>query len=332
MATYVLVDSLNLAMRVRYGMRAPDMETTAGLAIHIMFNAIKKVWNQFNADHVVFCQEGRSWRKDFYTPYKAHRRELAAARTEQEVAEDAHFFDAINQFQDFLINKTNVTVLRDPNGEADDMIARWIALHAADDHIIVSTDSDFQQLIAPNVKIFNGIEGLLYTHVGVWDKNGDPAKSRKGEPMQVPNPALALFEKIMRGDASDNVMSAYPGVRKKRLMEAFENRHEQGYAWNNLMLSRWTDHEGHEIRVKDAYERNRTLIDLKAQPEHLKAQFDLTIQACVNHEHKRDVGFHLLKFANKLGLVRIEQHAHDYSAWLSQPYSGHLKHTGCAAE
>lgn len=325
MATYVLVDSLNLAMRVRYGMRAPDKETTAGLAIHIMFNAIKQVWKQFDADHVVFCQEGRSWRKDFYTPYKAHRRELAAARTEQEVAEDAHFFEAINQFQDFLIQKTNVTTLRDPNAEADDMIARWVALHPDDNHIIVSTDSDFQQLINPHVKIYNGIEGLLYTHLGVWDKKGEPALDRKGQPMNVPNPALALFEKIMRGDASDNVMSAYPGVRKKRLLEAFENRHDQGYAWNNLMLSRWVDHEGHEIRVKDAYERNRILIDLKAQPDHLREQFDKTVCESANQPHKREVGFHLLKFANKLGLVRIEQHAADYSGWLSQPYLGLLK-------
>lgn len=48
MATYVLVDSLNLAMRVRYGMRAPDMDSMVGMAIHVMFNAIKKVWNQFD--------------------------------------------------------------------------------------------------------------------------------------------------------------------------------------------------------------------------------------------------------------------------------------------
>jgi hypothetical protein len=300
------------------------MDTTIGLAMHIIFNSIRMVWNQFDADHTVFCLEGRSWRKDYYQPYKANRREVAAARTEQEVEDDQQFFAALNGLTDFLRDRSNATVLRDPNAEADDMIARWIALHPDDNHVIVSTDSDFLQLIAPNVKIYNGIEGLLYTDMGVWDKNGRAALNKKGEPLNVPNPQWLLFEKICRGDASDNVMSAYPGVRKKRLQEAFDNRHEQGYAWNNLMLSRWTDHMGHEIRVKDAFERNRTLIDLTAQPAELKAAFDLTINQTVNRPPRSQVGFALMKFASTFGLVRIQQNAADYSACLSKVYSGPL--------
>ena len=37
-----------------------------GMAMHIMFNSVKKVWREFDGSHVVFCLEGRSWRKDFY--------------------------------------------------------------------------------------------------------------------------------------------------------------------------------------------------------------------------------------------------------------------------
>ena len=37
---------------------------------HVTLNAINKCYKQFNADHVVFALEGRSWRKDFYTSYK----------------------------------------------------------------------------------------------------------------------------------------------------------------------------------------------------------------------------------------------------------------------
>ena len=325
MQTYILVDTLNLAMRVRYGMRSPDMDTTVGLAIHVMLNAIKKVWNQFDADHVVFLLEGRSWRKDAYVPYKANRKELANARTPEEVADDKQFFEAIDQFIQFLNEKTNASVIRNPQAEADDLIARWIHLHPEDNHVIVSTDSDFLQLLASNVKIFNGIAGLLYTHQGVWDKQGDVATDKKGLPMQVPNPEWLLFEKIMRGDDSDNVMSAYPGVRKKRLQEAFDNRHHQGYAWNNLMLSRWTDHMGQEILVRDSYERNRSLIDLTAQPQELKDKFDDTITQTVNVPVKQNIGFHLLKFANNWGLVRVEQKSSDYTPCLSKAYTGSLK-------
>jgi 5'-3' exonuclease len=305
-------------------MRAPDMNATIGLAIHIMFNSIRQVWKQFDATACIFALEGRSWRKDFYQPYKANRRQTAAARTPQEVEDDNLFFDALNDLIAFLRDKTNATVLRDPHAEADDMIARFIALHPDDNHVIVSTDSDFLQLLAPNVRIYNGISGLLYTNTGIWDKDGNAALNKKGEPLGIPNPQWLLFEKCMRGDDSDNVMSAYPGVRKKKLQEAFDNRHEQGFAWNNLMLSKWTDHQGHEIRVKDAYERNRGLIDLAAQPQQFKDQFDQTIRSTVNQPHKSQIGFNLIKFANSWGLVRIEQHAQDYSPCLSKPYSGHL--------
>ena len=38
------------------------------MALHITLNSIKKAWKDFDADHVVFCLEGRSWRKDYYEP------------------------------------------------------------------------------------------------------------------------------------------------------------------------------------------------------------------------------------------------------------------------
>ena len=31
---------------------------------------IRKVWRDFDGSHVVFCLEGRSWRKDHYVPTK----------------------------------------------------------------------------------------------------------------------------------------------------------------------------------------------------------------------------------------------------------------------
>ena len=62
MATYLLIDTQNLFLRVRFGVRAPDLETQIGLALHTIFTSIKKVWNQFEGTHTVFCLEGRSWR------------------------------------------------------------------------------------------------------------------------------------------------------------------------------------------------------------------------------------------------------------------------------
>ena len=66
-----------------------DTSEKIGMAIHIMMNSIKKAWQDFNGTHVVFCLEGRSWRKDHYAPYKRNRKEMADAMTEKE-KEGAH--------------------------------------------------------------------------------------------------------------------------------------------------------------------------------------------------------------------------------------------------
>lgn len=324
MSTYLVIDTQNLFMRVRHGVRAPDIDQQIGLALHIIFTSIKKVWNDFNGAHTVFCLEGRSWRKDIYTPYKANRKVAALKRSQREVEEDQIFFEVMDQFIAFLRDKTNCTVLHHPNAEADDMIARWIQLHPNDDHVIISSDSDFQQLISENVKIYNGIAGLLYTNKGVYDKDGNIAKNKQGNEMAIPDPTWLLFEKCMRGDAGDNVMSAYPGVWKTKLLSAFEDRHNRGYAWNNIMLSKWVDHDGLEHRVKDDYERNRMLIDLTQQPADLIDKFDMAIINEVRVDVKKQVGIALMRFCNQHGLVKIEKASQEYSPCLSAVYQGHL--------
>ena len=72
MATYILVDTANTFFRARHVVRG-DIDTKVGMALHITLNSVKKAWKDFNADHVVFCLEGRSWRKDYYEPYKRNR-------------------------------------------------------------------------------------------------------------------------------------------------------------------------------------------------------------------------------------------------------------------
>jgi hypothetical protein len=322
MATYILIDTQNLFLRVRFGIRAPDLDSQIGMALHIIFTSIKKVWNQFDGNHVVFCLEGRSWRKDVYAPYKANRKVAADARTPREVEEDKVFFEIMDQFITFLKDSTNCTVLKHPNAEADDMISRWIALHPADQHIVISSDSDFQQLIRPNVMIYNGIAGLLYTHEGVYDKDGNIATNKRGESMPPPDPEWLLFEKCVRGDPGDNVMSAFPGVRTKKLRDAYADRLNKGYNWNNLMLSKWVDHNNIEHRVKDDYDRNCMLIDLSQQPADLIDKFDLAIFDEVNIPLKKQVGLALMRFCNHHGLVKIEKSSGEYSQCFSSPYKG----------
>ena len=62
--TYILVDTANTFFRARHVVQG-SADIKLGMAFHITFNSIKKAWNDFEGKHVVFCLEGRSWRKDF---------------------------------------------------------------------------------------------------------------------------------------------------------------------------------------------------------------------------------------------------------------------------
>jgi 5'-3' exonuclease len=329
---YVLIDTANLFFRARHvAFRAADEWEKVGYALHITLSAVNKVVNKFGADHVVFALEGRSWRKDVYAPYKRNRSDARAAQTEKEQAEDKLFWETFDHLTKYLAESTNCSVIRNENAEADDIIARWIALHPQDHHVIISSDTDFVQLLAENVDQYNGITDELLTIRGIFDAKGRPVIDKKTkEPKVIPNPEWLLFEKCMRGDSSDNVFSAFPGVRVKGtknkvgLTEAFEDRSKQGYAWNNIMLQRWTDPDGKEHRVLDDYERNRMLIDLTAQPVEIKQAVDNSICSMISHKDIGQVGIRFMKFCGKYELTKASESAEQYARWLNETYKGVL--------
>ena len=329
MANYILVDTANTFFRARHVVRG-DLDTKVGMALHITLNSVKKAWQDFDGTHVVFCLEGRSWRKDYYEPYKRNRQETRDAMTPAQAEEDKVFWEVFDEFKDFVTDKTNCTVMQHPQLEADDLIAGWVQAHPNDNHVIISTDGDFAQLIAPNVKQYNGIQNVTITHEGYFDDKGNPVVDKKTkEPKGAPDPQWLLFEKCMRGDTSDNVFSAYPGVRKKGtknkvgLLEAYEDRTTKGFNWNNLMLQRWTDHLGEEHRVLDDYTRNVILCDLSAQPPEVKELIGQTIAQGIDAQKNiSQVGIRLIKFANSYELNKITEQAETFAKPLTAKYGG----------
>ena len=325
--TYILVDTANMFFRARHVVQGNDIDTKIGMVMHIMFNSINKAWNDFDGSHVVFCLEGRSWRKDVYEPYKRNRKVSADARTPKEKEEDEAFWEAFSEVYDYLEKKSNCTILQHEQCEADDFIARWIQNHPNDKHVIISSDSDFYQLIADNVTQYNGIMNQHITINGIFDDKNKPVMDKKtGEQKQIGDPQYLLFEKCIRGDSSDNIFSAYPGARKKGtknkigMMEAYADRESKGFTWNNFMLQRWVDHEDVEHRVLEDYQRNRTLIDLTAQPDDIKAVLDETITNKVNTIPRGQIGLHFLRFCGKWNLQRLSDKASDHSKYLGASY------------
>jgi len=326
--TYILVDTANTFFRARHVIRG-DLNDKIGMSLATVLGSVRKAWREFKGDHVVFFLEGRSWRKDYYAPYKRQRAEGRAAQSPREQEEDRVFWETFDQFKDFITNKTNCTVLQNQRLEADDLIAGWIKSHPNDSHIIISTDGDFAQLIAPNVQQYNGVMQVTTTHEGYFDEKGKRVKDKKtGEEKPAPDPSWLLFEKCMRGDTSDNIFSAYPGVREKGtknkvgLREAFADRQAKGYNWNNMMLQKWVDHEGIEHKVLDDYNRNVQLCDLSAQPADIKVIIDETIDAAIKEEKNiSQVGIRLLKFCAEYDLVKISEQVTSFAEPLNSRYT-----------
>jgi len=336
LSKYIVVDAANLFFRCIHGAQG-DAYSKAGLALHIILRSIKKLWREQKADHIVFALESKSWRYEIFPKYKAHRKVAAQLKSVREQEDDMVYRETLDEFNNFLKTKTNTTVLQCDRAEGDDFIARWTQVHPDDEHIIVSSDTDFIQLLADNVSIYDGVKDIMIKPDGVFNADGAPlkftvksdGKLKIGEEVDMVNGDFevepewwrrALFMKCMRGDSGDGIFSAYPKVRETKLKAAWEDRIERGYNWNNLMLQTWDD-AGQEAKVQDRYEFNRELIDLTRQPQDVKDIMDQAIVEAVSQPSKTGVGIHFLRFCEKNGLVNVSKEAKDHTGYLNAPYA-----------
>lgn len=134
-------------------------------------------------DTVIVAIDGRgNWRKDIVKEYKGNRKDLR----EKSGIDWGYWFDKFNVMIEKLKESTPFHYIRLDKIEADDIISAGCRKFSDSECIIVSSDSDFEQLAAyPNVKIFSPLS--------------------KGYKI-VKNPYKVLRNKIKR-EASDNLIS-----------------------------------------------------------------------------------------------------------------------------
>jgi 5'-3' exonuclease len=341
--TFILNDGQNLFHRQIHATNpALGLDSQIGMALHMIMYSMKKEYSKWKGDHCVFFMEGRSWRKDVYPNYKANRKVTFSALTEKEQEDHQIMQEAFDDLVDMLVNKSNISVLRNPAAEADDMIAMFIEAHPEDKHILISSDSDFFQLLRhPNVMLYDPVKDIQIRRDGIFDDDGNrleftlktDAKIKVGGK----NPDFvcedkwyeyALFLKCIRGDKTDNIFPAYPGVRengtKNRIgiREAYEDI-GKGYSWNNFMLQKYVDHHEQEIQVKNAYELNRLLIDLDRIPDEIKAECLQLISDEVTRPNVPavNIGTGFMRFCGKWDLKKIGQNAESFMPMLKAKYS-----------
>lgn len=342
MARYLEVDLANTFARASFVAAGGSPEERGAMAIHILLSGLLKINRMFKIDHMAFCLEGRSWRRKVDPKYKANRDAKRAAMTVREQAEQEAMYAISNDFMEFLTTDTNVTVLQHKDCEADDFIARFIQLHPNDEHIILSSDSDFRQLLADNVVICDVPNKRYFTNATTSMIN-ITSFDREFKTEIVDDPEYFLFKKIIRGDSSDNIFSAYPRVRengtknKIGIRQAYEDKDTQGFDWQNFTQQVWYSAEFNDAfdpevddedkryiqipnKVLDCYNHNKTLIDLREQPNEIKAAMDAVIVESVQKDPVSKIGFKFGKFCQKHDLRRISEQIVPFANMMGSRY------------
>jgi 5'-3' exonuclease len=190
------------------------------------------------------CKREDIWRMELFPKYKSNR--------VQEGFMGGPFFKMAYQEELFQQGGAKA-ILKHPKLEADDCIAisvKYLLNKYPDCNIyIITSDKDYLQLNAPNVKIYN----LAY-------KNLAESKSSTG------NPKDDLEIKIIMGDISDNIPSVFPKCGPKTAQKCIEDP--------DFFTKKMADNEEYYKQ----YELNKKLVSFDNIPENLVQEFMATIK------------------------------------------------------
>ena len=235
---------------------------------HMFINNLFSNVKQFEPSKVIMAFDSpKLWRKEIYSEYKAQRKE---GRNKSTIDFPA-FFKVLDDFMPEMKEAFgNFYLMKIYECEADDIIAVLAneKFHQSEKVTVVSTDKDFIQLLKNrNLDLYN------------------PIKKKNTESI---NPVKDLQIKILQGDSSDNIPSVKKGTGPKTAMKILN----EGL---DMFLDSCQD-------VKDAYERNRAIIDFNLIPQRIK---NLVNEGYDNYDIKEYVPMKLWGFLQRHNLSKL---------------------------
>jgi 5'-3' exonuclease len=147
-------------------------------------------------DKVLICCDGRfSWRKQYEEAYKENRKEIRAKATFVDWKKEFNLMDGVLEK---INSNTPFFVLKANNLEADDWIAEATKFYEDLETIIISSDSDFLQLLVrDNVRIFSNHPKAKRIPYRILDLDREKEKKK----------AYKSLMKKVRKEVSDNLTS-----------------------------------------------------------------------------------------------------------------------------
>lgn len=310
MTVHMTVDMSNILYRVFFAHIKESFDVNVGMCHHTALLTLNKYFNKFKPDELVLAFDSHSWRKAYtedlnecvtYKKYKGNRRTNMSDSDREKLEKfDSHIQELIDMFKD----ETRIIVLHRKWLEADDLIAGYIQEHPDDSHILISADKDFMQLLVRNdLKLI------------------DPDSEKERTLDEYDNdPDYFMFVKSIRGDAGDNVMSAYPRLRSTKIKEAYRDPLTMTNILKHEFKVLINDDDGNVIEkefiTEDVINENILLMDLTAQPEHIRELIVKEINQAKENRGKFNY-MKFLRFCGKYDLIRIRDSIDNFVPMLS---------------
>ena len=244
----ILVDNNQIILANMFQSLKTDPDVNEDLLRHLVLNSYRLIRKNFLQEYgeIVICHDSsNSWRKKFFSPYKANRSKMK----EKSEYDWDKIYSILNIIRDEIEDVFPYKNIKVPHAEADDIIATLTINYSSGEKIlIVSNDKDFQQLQRyPNVNQYSTI---------------------KKQMLVCEDPQNFLIEHILRGDSSDGIPNILSDddcfidddKRQNRLTKkAIDDINAQ---LSSIMNSKYARN----------WERNQKLIDFKEIPDNIQSE------------------------------------------------------------
>ena len=215
-----VLDGYNLLHRARFGMKQGDNHI-----VYSFFRSLRPLIEEISPDKIYIVLEGSPKKRlSLDSDYKANRK----IEDDDPRAEEMREFRRQKSIALDLVKYLPIDVIYHPDHECDDVIAHLVStVHADDDKVVVSSDTDFLQLFSMNkrVNVYNPVRKQYLSDPG-YDY---------------------VTWKALRGDKTDNI-PGMPGVGDVTA---------ENLTRNPSALREWIEGNPHLI---DSFKRNLNLV------------------------------------------------------------------------